>query len=321
MKFFKDLKVTYKAADINNYSGRKTPLKNQYWYQNIKIDSLENIVYKDEKRFGIIGYACDEGVRRNFGRIGTKHGPESIRKTLGKLPIHYTNKTTTDYGDLICIENNLEDCQEAFSKSITELITNGILPIGIGGGHDIAYANFNGINNAIKSSENNKIGIINFDAHFDLRKVETQPNSGTPFNQILSKNDNAFYFAIGIQQQSNTKELFKIAKEHNVKFVTNFDCETFTNQLKNKLKTFIQNVDYLYITIDLDGFSSAFAPGVSAPSAYGFTPLFVCNVLAYLLKTKKVISCDIAELNPKFDQDNTTAKLAVRLVDYIILKA
>ncbi|MDC1464221.1 formimidoylglutamase [Polaribacter sp.] len=182
----------------------------------------------------------------------------------------------------------------------------------------MAYANFNGIKDALKNISKNKIGIINFDAHFDLRAVETQPNSGTPFNQILTENNDVAYFAIGIQQQSNPKELFEIAVKKNVSYVSNFDCETFSDALKSKLNTFIKEVDYLYITIDLDGFSSAYAPGVSAPSSLGFTPLFVYKVLAFLFESKKVISCDIAELNPDFDADEQTASLAAKLIDYVV---
>lgn len=73
----------------------------------------------------------------------------------------------------------------------------------------------------------------------------------------------------------------------------------------------------MYLTIDLDGFSSAYAPGVSAPSPDGFDPVFIYKVLDFVLKSKKVISCDIAELNPDFDIDENTAFLAARLVDYI----
>jgi formiminoglutamase len=73
--------------------------------------------------------------------------------------------------------------------------------------------------------------------------------------------------------------------------------------------------------IDLDGFSSAYAPGVSAPSPLGFAPLFVYKVLAYVFESKKVISCDIAELNPDFDIDENTASLAAKLIDYMILNA
>ena len=321
MEFLKDLKVTYRAGDINNYSGRKTSLKNEYWHQEILAANIEGSLIENKTNIGLIGYVCDEGVKRNQGRIGARKGPKNVRNQLGKLPIHFNNKRITDFGDVICLDENLEDCQIAFSKIISKLIINNIMPIAIGGGHDIAFANFNGIKNALKNSTKNNIGIINFDAHFDLREVETQPNSGTPFNQILSENKNVNYFTIGIQQQSNTKELFEIASKNNVSFVSNFECETFNIDLKNNLNSFIEKVDYLYITIDLDGFSSAFAPGVSAPSSLGYAPNFVYQVLTFLFQSKKVISCDIAELNPDFDIDNSTAKLAAKLLDFIVLNA
>jgi formiminoglutamase len=316
--FFKDLKVGYEAGNKEEYSGRKSELENQYWYQEIAVAHIEDISSKKNINIGLVGYVCDEGVQRNQGRIGARKGPKSVRNKLGKLPIHHTTKKIIDFGDVICLDTYLEDCQKALSKTISALIKQHILPVAIGGGHDIAYANFNGIKDAIKNVSKNKIGIINFDAHFDLRAVETAANSGTPFNQILSENDTVSYFAIGIQQQSNTKELFEIAEKNNVSYVSNFDCETFSENLKIKLNAFIKNVDYLYVTIDLDGFSSAYAPGVSAPSSLGFTPHFAYKVLAFLFESKKVISCDIAELNPDFDVDESTADLAARLVDYIV---
>ena len=318
MSFFKDLKVGYEAGNKEEYSGRKSELENQYWHQEIAVAHIEDINSKKNINIGLVGYVCDEGVKRNQGRIGARKGPKSIRNKLGKLPIHFKDKKITDFGDVVCIDKNLEDCQKALSKTISMCITNNILPIAIGGGHDIAYANFNGIKDALKNISKNKIGIINFDAHFDLRVVETQPNSGTPFNQILIENNDVAYFAIGIQQQSNPKELFEIAEKHKVSYVSNFECETFGENLKRKLNAFIKNVDYVYITIDMDGFSSAYAPGVSAPSTLGFTPNFVYKVLAFLFQSKKVISCDIAELNPDFDVDGSTAGLAARLIDYIV---
>jgi formiminoglutamase len=316
--FFKDLKVGYEAGNKEEYSGRKSELENQYWYQEIAVAHIEDISSKKNINIGLVGYVCDEGVQRNQGRIGARKGPKSVRNKLGKLPIHHTTKKIIDFGDVICLDTYLEDCQKALSKTISTLIKQHVLPIAIGGGHDIAYANFNGIKDAIKNVSKNKIGIINFDAHFDLRAVETAANSGTPFNQILSENDTVSYFAIGIQQQSNTKELFEIAEKKNVSYVSNFDCETLSEALKSKLNTFIKEIDYVYITIDMDGFSSAYAPGVSAPSTLGFTPNFVYKVLAFLFQSKKVISCDIAELNPDFDVDGSTAGLAARLIDYIV---
>jgi formiminoglutamase len=318
MNFFKDLNVVYQAGNKKCYSVEESKLKNQYWHQELAVSSVEKIQNKTTSTIGIIGYVCDAGVQRNQGRIGARKGPKIIRNKLGKLPVHFKNKKIIDFGDVICIDDYLEDCQRALSKSISTLIKNTIFPIAIGGGHDIAYANFNGVKDALKNSTKNKIGIINFDAHFDLRTAETQPNSGTPFYQILSENKTTTYFAIGIQQQSNTKELFEIAKKNEVSYVSNLDCETFSTVLKSRLTAFVKKADYLYITIDLDGFSSAFAPGVSAPSPLGFSPNFVYQVLEFLFKSKKVISCDIAELNPDFDIDDSTANLGARLVDCIV---
>ncbi|KOY51127.1 formimidoylglutamase [Polaribacter dokdonensis] len=321
MDFFKDLNIKYQSTNKRLYSGRESENTNQYWHEKITFSDITAIENSTKKQFGILGYACDEGVKRNQGRVGAKKGPEFIRQKLGKLPIHFTHKKVTDFGDITCIDENLEDCQAAFSKSISHLITHNIFPIGIGGGHDIAYATFNGIKGALTNDQKNKIGIINFDAHFDLRVIDRQPNSGTPFNQILSENDNVVYFPVGIQQQSNTKELFEIAKQKNISFLTNFDCETFSDNVKCNLNSVLEKVNHLYITIDLDGFSSAFAPGVSAASPLGLSPNFIYQALTFLLKSNKVIACDITELNPKYDKDNITAQLAAKLVDYIVLQA
>ena len=84
-----------------------------------------------------------------------------------------------------------------------------------------------------------------------------------------------------------------------------------------KLLDFISNVDHVYVTIDLDGFSSAYAPGVSAPSPMGFCPKIVLVSLELILNAKKLISMDIAEMNPKYDIDHQTAKLAASLIHFV----
>ena len=83
---------------------------------------------------------------------------------------------------------------------------------------------------------------------------------------------------------------------------------------------FIEDVDYLYTTIDLDGFSSAYAPGVSASSPMGFSPDIVLKSLKIILESGKLLGLDVVELNPNFDVDDQTAKLAASLVHYVIHK-
>ncbi len=324
------INAEYKPAQKEYWEGRKSnpDMENQYWHQQIEIFDVGNLqkhtLTEEGISIALVGYVCDEGVRRNRGRIGADKGPKALRERLAKLPIHFESRRVADVGDIVCCDHDMESCQELFSILITRLIEQKVFPIAIGGGHDISYGHFMGIWNVVKSTGKRKIGIINFDAHFDLRPVEGKGNSGTPFNQIISKlknkNEEIDYFAIGIQQQSNTKELFEIANTKQVDFVLNYDCESSNTELeaiKNKLLQFIAKNDYLYITIDMDGFSSAYAPGVSAPSPLGFTPYFVFKMLLFLFNTNKVISIDLAELNPSLDRDNHTANLAAKLVDFI----
>lgn len=318
------LNVDYQSAQKIYWTGRKSnpDIGKQYWHQEVELFNINDIGTKNTD-IAIIGYVCDEGVRRNLGRVGASKGPTALRERLAKLPIHFDTKKVADFGNIICVDEDMEACQTGFSNTITSFISNKIFPIAIGGGHDMSYGHFKGIYNAVNANANKRIGIINFDAHFDLRPIERKPNSGTPFNQILNEFDNVEYFAIGIQRQSNTKELFEIAKNDNINFAINYDCESSKEELNaliERLQPIIDSCDYLYITIDMDGFSSAYAPGVSAPSPLGFTPYFVFKMLRYLLNTNKVISCDIAELNPTLDRDNLTANLAAKLVDFIVMK-
>lgn len=313
----------YTLPQKDLWTGRKTNPKagKQYWYQQIELTDINNLTSLEKKTdIGLLGYACEEGVRRNQGRVGAKSGPDTLRQRLGKYAYHHKSKSVADFGNIVCEESEMETAQNELSKAVTAMLSNAVFPIVVGGGHDISYGHFKGIWNAVKDTDKSKIGIINFDAHFDLRPVEEAPNSGTPFNQILSEHgDNVNYLALGIQQHANTEELFDIAEQHNVTYLFNHECvEANFEAVKSRLASFIEQNDYLYITIDMDGFSSAYASGVSAPSPMGFTPFFVLNTLRYLFDSQKVISCDIAEFSPKFDKDNTTASLVASLVDFVV---
>ena len=289
---------------------------NEYWHEKIFIEreGIKNI--NPNSDIGIIGYVCDEGVKRNNGRIGAANGPKSIREQLGKLSFH-SEKNVSDYGDVICIENNMENAQEVFSNLTKKIIESGQLSVGIGGGHDLAYGHFCGIKKALKKS---KIGIINFDAHFDLRPPSEKSNSGTPFYQILSEfNNQVNYLPVGIQKFSNPRSLYKIASEFEIDHIAIEDCTL--NNIKNVftiIDNFIQKSESIYLSIDLDGFASYHAPGVSAPGPFGFSVEFFRILLERILKTNKVVAIDIVELNPIYDTDSITAKLASQIIDIAV---
>ena len=84
-------------------------------------------------------------------------------------------------------------------------------PIILGGGHETAYGHYLGVRNYIGKEA--KLGIINIDAHFDLRPYNEQPSSGTMFRQILEQDENSSYLVLGIQRYGNTQALFDKADE------------------------------------------------------------------------------------------------------------
>jgi len=306
----------------SQWTGRKSSLT-EYWHQVIQ--TLPNLAFEasSAKKVGLMGYPGEEGVRRNQGRLGTGEGPAAIRKVLGTLAYHLPeNLPILDYGDIFTWEGDLEASHQAITDLTYQLLKSNHFPVWLGGGHDLAFAHGSGV---LQFAQENgkKLGVVNLDAHFDLRPlVDGKGHSGSPFYQLASNYRSQFnYLALGIQRAANPKSLFQAAEKLNTKFLV---MEDFRLQrweyIEEQISWFLDQVDALYLSVDLDGFSSAFAPGVSAPSPMGFDPEVAFKVFDLLGKSKKLISLDVVELNPTYDQDQATARLAARCVEYVLRK-
>jgi formiminoglutamase len=314
----------YKSPNKSLWTGRVDELVGEdgfRWHQIVKcINLAQDEIPQNKNNIALLGFACDEGVRRNKGRTGAAGGPTHLRKALANLADHFLAETKLyDAGDIVCENDRMEEAQDELAKHVQMLLGKNCFPILLGGGHEIAYGHFMGIANHLKSSEKNKIGIINFDAHFDLRSYENKGNSGTPFLQIAheceKRNVPFNYMALGIQPGSNTNALFKIAESLNVNFLTVKDIsQNSLEETEYYLDDFISENDFIYLTICLDVIAAPFAPGVSAPAINGLLPEIVLFLAEHILTSNKVISFDIAELNPKYDIDGRTAKLAAAIV-------
>ena len=312
----------YKLADKANWKGRSSN-QQLYLHEKVQFSSIkESFTATNTKTIALLGYSSDEGVKRNLGRVGAAMGPDAIRKELGKMSNHLSEVAQlVDFGNLECENQDLEKLQNDLAKAVSFLLESDTMPIILGGSHDLAYGHYNGLAKHLKNGE--KLGIINFDAHFDLRANTNGNNSGTPFYQIAleheAKNEAIKYMALGIRKDANTKDLFEFAEKHKVNYLLqkHFGIN-YLEHVQLRLIQFMEDVDYVYTTIDLDGFSSAFAPGVSAASPMGFAPDVVLESLKLIIDSDKLLGVDIVELNPTYDIDDQTAKLAASLIHYII---
>ncbi|MEN9360780.1 MAG: hypothetical protein RL095_2315 [Verrucomicrobiota bacterium] len=269
-----------------------------------------------EPGLAILGFACDAGVRRNLGRPGAAGAPDEIRKALAKLPLH-DGLPRLEAGDISCQGDGLEEAQEAFARAVGKLLAAGHFPLGLGGGHEIAWASFQGLARHLEGGPTPKIGIVNFDAHFDLRAGEPG-NSGTPFRQIAedcSRRGWPFAYAcMGVSRYANTAALYARARQFGV--LWREDERLSLAELpaaKMELEAFLAGVDSVYLTVCLDVLPLSLVPGVSAPAPRGVGLEVLEPLLDLVMGSGKVRLADIAELNPDYDIDGHSARVAARL--------
>ena len=319
--------VNYEPADEGAWSGRVDSecdfdaYRWHQWVKNIDLRRTDLNGYSGKLGIAFIGYCSDEGIKMNKGRTGAAKGPASIRKELANLPCSFTQEVELfDAGNIFSVDYTVEESQKLLSRAVERILDLNLFPVVLGGGHEIAFGHYTGIlNHLTKHSDKPRIGIINFDAHFDIRPYSNGSSSGTAFRQISDlageKGQKYSYFCIGIQRHSNTTSLFKTARELDVDYILakdiigNSDWGAFES-----LDDFIKLQDHIYITICCDVFSSAYAPGVSAVQPLGLDPEMVLKLIKHIVKSNKLVSFDIAEVSPRFDQDNITASLASILI-------
>jgi len=314
----------YQAPDKSLWQGRIDDAADRdsfRWHQVIEFLNLTEVkANRVSDGFCFLGYCCDEGVKKNKGRVGAAKGPDSIRTEMANLPCYFDESTHIyDAGNIICSDQNLAKTHDNFTEAVKTILSFDLFPLLIGGGHDIVLGHFQALLDKKRSldTENKKrIGIINFDAHFDLRPYHnTGGNSGTGFLQIADlckeEKEKFSYLCIGIQQYGNTRSLFKKAEELNTQYIMAKDL-TMDTLVKNQetVDTFIYKHDYIYLTICSDVLSAAYAPGVSAPQPFGLHPELVITLVKHILLSGKLLGMDIAEVSPRFDNDNRTARLA-----------
>lgn len=306
----------YHRPEMNLWKGRTDHASDRDFFrfhQVVKPLNLHDVLPDfTGKTFCLLGFASDEGVRRNQGRPGAADGPDAIRKGLASLPWHWDGVELYDAGDIACTDGDLEKAEDVLAEMAEKICRAGAFPIVLGGGHEVALGHFRGL----KKYYGKGLGIINIDAHFDMRALDKSMSSGTMFAQIADESEDFRYFCLGIQKTGNTRALFKKADELGVKYLTADDLRYGADT--EELDDFIERSGAIYLTLCFDVIASAFAPGVSAPQPFGLHPDTVRRLIVEILSSGRVVGFDIAEVAPKLDVDARTSKLAAHIIFYLI---
>ncbi len=246
------------------------------------------------------------------GRIGAARGPEAFKKQWARLKADPRVQKA-------CVAHTILDQPLPFLISIEERYVLAIqeikkihdqsgLSVVIGAGHDHGYSQLA----ALKGKKS--LGCINIDAHLDLRPSKPHPTSGSPFYMAIERGvlrpKNLIEF--GVQQHCNSPELWEYARKKKISIVPFEKVRNgkAVSEFKKALRVLSKQCDQIVVSLDLDGLSEAFAPGVSAPQAQGFSSDEVLEMLEVAGANPKVISLGIFELNPLHDREDQTARLA-----------
>ncbi len=277
---------------------------------------------------GLLGVPSDTGVIQGGGRAGAALGPDAIREALSRYGTRYnierdidlSSLKIADFGNLVCDAGSVEQTHQCLTEAVSELIRLGVLPILFGGGHDLTFGGVRGLAKARPCP----IGGITLDAHFDVREViDRKITSGTPFRNILDHIEEVLgskFVEIGINGLINDKKhlVYLEKKEACIFSLSETRQKGMATVLEKGLQVASDETEKIFCSIDLDAVAQAFAPGTSAPSPEGLTPEEVSMAAYHFGLHKKTAYFDIMELNPNFDQDGRTARLAAALVLHFV---
>ena len=157
-------------------------------------------------------------------------------------------------------------------------------------------------------------GFVVFDAHYDLRDqyADIKLSHAAYLRRIIEKRGSENIVHVGAR--AFVKEELAFLKEHNV--VTVSDKEIRDGNGPKLLKDITSTFDSIYLSIDLDVLDPAFAPGVGNPEAVGISSRELYDLVT-TLQNKKIVSADIVELNPTYD-NGATASMAAKMISTII---
>lgn len=263
--------------------------------------------------------------RSSISASGASEFPEAFRRSWRSFAtynldddVDLSEMTALDAGDVPMHVTDIARCHENIVEASATIHTHffNSKVCAIGGDHSITAMMVKGMNQA-KPSE--KIGILQFDTHFDLRDMsDNGPSNGTPMRNLIESGvvEGNNMYNIGLHGFFNTKDLKQYADEKGVNYFT-----LRTARKKGIEETVLQcldelssKVDTIYLTVDMDVLDIAYAPGVPASTPGGMTTEELLEGVLAAGRHPKVKAMDIVCLDPQRDtQVQPTVKLGTHV--------
>ncbi|WP_069130369.1 formimidoylglutamase [Rhodohalobacter halophilus] len=267
----------------------------------------------------LIGFPSDIGVKINGGRPGASKAPGLVYENLLTFTPHAAHTDThtkllrnTESLMMLNCSGDLPADHENLGDTVAGFLSDQVIPVILGGGHETAFGHFLGY-----AKSDLPVNIVNIDAHADVRELkEGKAHSGSPFRQAAKHSSGVCksYNVYGLNPASvSADHLAFVQKQGDAVFEQSVSVDAILNRLN------LFDEASLMVTMDMDVVRQADAPGVSAPNASGISKDQWLKLAFGFGNHPKVTSFDLCEVNPDFDRDNQTVKLAALTVWYFLL--
>ena len=284
--------------------------------------TLNNTLHEFE--FGLLGYPDDEGIQLNGGRLGACEAPDRIRKHLYKSTFPNNQQPAfKDLGNLDVSKMSLAERHQSAKNYVTSNLKDQRRLITLGGGHDYGYPDGAGFLEWAKNQKGKPL-VLNFDAHLDVRPLDRGLSSGTPFYRLLTEGFDFAFVEIGIQSQCNSPNHLDWLQQQGGHCLS-YDQflasgRSFSDFVLEGLTPFLERQRPCYVSVDIDGFSSAYAMGCSQSWATGMDPDSFFRILNTVIRRTNCPILGIYEVSPPLDLDDRTSKLAALIAHRYILE-
>jgi formiminoglutamase len=271
-------------------------------------------------RIGLVGVPLSKS---SISHSGAAFAPSVIRQILSSYSTYsieedldLTNVIVTDYGDIVMHPTDIIESQKRIAETVEQVVAMNphTLFIVLGGDHSISFPVVSGF-----QKQWGKIGIIQFDAHHDLRNLEDGgPTNGTPFRSLLESGviEGRHLIQIGLRDFANSKVYTEYGRQHGVTMYTMDDVHRCTIEtiIKESMATLEKEVDVVYVSVDMDVLDQAFAPGCPAIGPGGMDSYSLLKAVALLAEYDIVQAMDIVEIDPTIDFRNMTSRTAAWVI-------
>ncbi|WP_217586349.1 formimidoylglutamase [Lentibacillus saliphilus] len=270
---------------------------------------------EDTALFGLVGLPLS---KPSISHSGASLAPAAIRDAL-KSYSTYSGETDSeiarpiiDFGDFYMNPTDVIGNQQRLYEGMYDLYETRAAEhmIMLGGDHSISHATIKAL-----SQQGRNVGVIQFDAHHDVRNVEDGgPTNGTPFRRLLEEDaiKGDHLVQIGIRDFTNAKAYADYVSSKGVHVYTMADVyrQSMEMILEAELTRLTPLVDEIYLSVDMDVLDQAFAPGCPAIGPGGMDSRTLLEGIRAAARHKCVRSIDFVEIDPTIDSRNMTSRIA-----------